>query len=461
MKMLRINLHNTKRIVILLAVALLVAAMILYLALLLTQKSFYRGVSVEGMDLSGMVPNQAKIYVSENLKGKYAKASIVLTYGENRWQFGSDEIGLKYLGDVAIDNAYRVGRSGNFINRLREILLLRAEAVNFIADTYFDRERLENRLSQIKAQIDKEAVNALVSYNNSHISISKEVIGRVLPVDKNVQLVENHIKDRDFNPIALMVEDKVPNVVYNDIKEIGSVLSSFSTTFALTDSNRVHNIKLGSDRIDGTILFPNDIFSMNEVLGPRTTANGYMEAPVIFRNELVPGTGGGVCQISSTLYNTVLLSKIDVLQRTHHSWPLGYVEPGRDATIAENYIDFKFQNSLNYPISINAEVTGNKLTIRMLGKARENEEKVKLRPEILEVTEPEPEELVIDESVPEYEKVTVKEARKGMRVILYRETYNPQGELINTEKISEDVYKPVRGESKVNQRYYSILQGSL
>ena len=98
------------------------------------------------------------------------------------------------------------------------------------------------------------------------------------------------------------------------------------------------------------------------------------EAPVIFKNELVKGTGGGVCQVTTTLYDAVLKSKLKVVERTHHSIPLGYVAPGQDATIAEDYIDFKFQNNRDYPICINAEVKSNKLNIILLGKKQADDE---------------------------------------------------------------------------------------
>lgn len=441
-----------KKLVLLLFVVLIFLVVCFYFIYVLNVKTFYKGIYIDGTDISGLSINRAKLLLESGALENYDNQEFIIRYGELSWKLTSKDIELALNEDESLNLAYMIGRKGNILNRLNQIISLRFNSINIKPVIKYKTEKVRILLQNIKNQIDRPEKNAAINFENGEISFEHEVVGLHVPIDKNIQLVENRIIEKKFGTIALFVEEKTPEISYNDIKNIDGVISSFKTNFNPLDENRSHNIRLGCERIDRTILMPNDIFSMNQSLGPRTLKNGYREAPVIFKNELVPGTGGGVCQITSTLYNTVLLSKNDVIQRTHHSWPLGYVEPGRDATIAEDYIDFKFQNTTGYPIAIKTRVTGGTLEIIMLGKKINKDLIVRLKNEIIEVYQPE-EEIVIDNSVPDYEKIVVRKARTGMKVLLFRETYDKKGELLNKEKISEDIYKPVNGQIKVNENY--------
>ncbi|NJD04013.1 MAG: vanomycin resistance protein VanB, partial [Ruminiclostridium sp.] len=183
----------------------------------------------------------------------------------------------------------------------------------------------------------------------------------------------------------------------------------------------------------------------------------YREAPVIFKSELIPGTGGGICQVTTTLYNTVLKAKLDVLERSPHSMPLGYVQPGQDATIAEGVIDFRFRNNRGYPVYISAFVKGNTIRIQILGKSEPVKKIVKLRSVVLETIPPGADEIEIDDSLPDGEKVVVNKSRNGVRSILYRETFSESNVLLDREVISKDYYKPVRGHIKINNNYKTFL----
>ncbi|HHW47097.1 MAG TPA: hypothetical protein GXX14_00560, partial [Clostridiaceae bacterium] len=288
--------------------------------------------------------------------------------------------------------------------------------------------------------------------------IEREIAGKFLDIDINIRLIENNILNKKFDNIGLYVKDVYPEILYDDIKEINSELASFSTRFNKGQANRSYNISLACERINGTIIPVGGIFSMDKALGPRTVENGFKEAPVIYKNEFIPGAGGGVCQVTTTLYVAVLKSKLEIVERRHHSLPLGYVDPGQDATIAEGSIDFKFKNNKDYPICIYAGVEGNKLDIRILGRREGEEHTVKLVSKIVEVYYPEEDEIIIDDSVPGMEKVVMREAKNGMKVIVYRDTYTKEGKLLSREKISEDVYNPVRGQIKVNRKFYEIMR---
>jgi vancomycin resistance protein YoaR len=193
---------------------------------------------------------------------------------------------------------------------------------------------------------------------------------------------------------------------------------------------------------------------MDSALGPRTLDNGYMEAKIILKNKYVDSPGGGICQITTTLYDAVLKAGLKIIQRTPHSMPSVYCEPGQDATIAEGLIDFKFKNDSGYAVCLSTYLEGNHVTIRVLGKKPLNKYIIKLKSEIFDEYPPTGVEYVIDDSVPDGQLVLTREAKNGCRAILYRETYDSSGKLIKRERISEDSYKPVQQQYKVNSITY-------
>jgi len=323
----------------------------------------------------------------------------------------------------------------------------------------YDKDKLQSFLKKIKNECDSIEKNAEMAYVKGVIEFTHENIGRKLDIDRNTELVENHLRERDFGTIELLIEEQKPNIVYDEIKDIDSVISHFSTVFSTGDINRSDNIRLACSMIDNKILMTGEEFSMNQALGPRTLENGYKEAPVILKSELVSGMGGGVCQVSSTLYNTVLLAGLKVTERTHHSIPLTYISPGRDATINEDSIDFRFINTLDYPICLQTDVNGKTLNIRILGKKNEDGNTIKLKTETIAVYPPEPDELILDNTLQYGEKIIERKAINGMRVVLYRETYK-NGTLLWKEKLTEDYYKPVRGKARVSSFLFDIHQAT-
>lgn len=192
---------------------------------------------------------------------------------------------------------------------------------------------------------------------------------------------------------------------------------------------------------------------MDASLGTRTKENGYKDAPVIVKGKLIEGVGGGVCQVTTTLYVAVLEAKLEIVERVNHSIPLGYVAAGQDATISEGYIDFKFINNKDYPFLISASVEGSRVVIRLLGKRDAARNKVKLRSVITEYLNPPKDEIIIDDTLPAGTAEVERKPVRGLKVVVFRETYDENNRLIEKEKISEDVYQPVRGRIRVSSDY--------
>lgn len=449
--MLRVRFNGDKKILMTVLLTAVVLALMLWISSLLGRMSIYDGVSIGNIDVSGMNSIVARGLVQKSLKEEYENATFLLVDGEREWSLRADDFSFGFLVDEAVERAYGLGRSGNIFHRLYSIARIRFGNQTITPSVYYDKEKLKEQLTKIKKEIDIGERNASVSYSKGSLSFNKETIGRNLDIDTNLKIVENHIIKKNFGTIKLAVEERIPEIRLEAIEEIKDSLSTFQTSFGLNDANRSHNIRLASERINNILLMPGDIFSMNIALGPRTTENGYLEAPVIFKNEMVQGTGGGVCQVTSTLYVTVLKARLEILERSPHSRPLGYIPPGQDATIAEGAVDFKFQNMLDYPVCIGSEVVGNTLKIKIMGRAPEEKYTVRLVSETLEQYHPGEEEFIIDNSIPPGIKEVVRKARTGLRVAVYREILDSDGKLMKREKISEDTYKPAKAQIKINE----------
>lgn len=424
--------------------AVLILAAIVYIGVLLNSNTIYKGVSIEDCDVSGMDFEKAKEVVSFMLKDKYPADNIVFKYGSKSAAYRFEDISFNFLIDESVSKAFETGRTGSMPERLKEIAAAALYGKKLEIEESYDQNKVLKILLKIKSSVDKPATNARISYKNGKIIASEDIPGTFMDIDINRKLVENQLIERNFENIELKVDDIIPEIQYDLVRNIDSVLSNFTTKFNSADENRSYNIKLACSKLSEVILKPGDVFSMNEVLGPRTAENGYLDAPVIYKNELVPGPGGGVCQVTTTLYNAVLKACLKVVERSHHSMTLGYVKPSQDATIAEGSIDFRFKNNMDYPIYINAEVKKNIINISILGKGSKEKRIVKLVSEIIEEY-PAEDEITVDNTLGAGETKVVQEARKGLKSALYREIYDSGNNLLEREKISEDVYKPVKG----------------
>jgi vancomycin resistance protein YoaR len=216
-------------------------------------------------------------------------------------------------------------------------------------------------------------------------------------------------------------------------------LGEYTTQFTAGNKNRTQNIHLASKTINGTVLMPGEIFSFNEKVGPRTASRGYQNAPVIFKGELVDGLGGGICQVSSTIYNAILLSNLNIVERINHSIPSTYVPKGRDATVSYGVLDFKFQNILSQPIYVESFIRGNLLTVKVYGQ--------KIGNKVVRIESREDQvvkrtvEVKFDPNMYQGEEKIEQEGRDGYRITTFKVVLE-NGVEIERKQITKDYYKP-------------------
>ena len=248
-------------------------------------------------------------------------------------------------------------------------------------------------------------------------------------------------------------------VTTEELRSKYTLLSEFSTSFkgsTLGRKNRVNNMELAASRINGIVVEPGEEFSMNKTILDRTKENGYYLAPAIRNGTYEKEYGGGVCQVSSTLFNAVMMADLTVTERHHHSWPMTYVPIGRDATIATGYKDFKFVNSTESELVIFAHLDrkAKTITVRLYGVHSDEFDHIKIVSKRTGSLPAKGTKVLLDESLSAGSRVEERKERRGKTSVTYKEYYDADGQLIRRETAYEDSYPSIQGLVYVSSDMY-------
>ena len=323
-----------------------------------------KNISIEGIDVSNLTKEEAITHINN----KIYPSNIVLNYDGQSNIISPDEIDLKYNTIEVVDEAYSYTKTNSYFKNIKRIFELNKSSKNLKLKSIYDESKLSDKIQKIYDLIYVKMKNANIHISDSgNISISNSVIGKELDIIATKEAIYDIIKNRNYEPINLTVNTKEPNISTGDVKSVDSLLSEFSTKFSTTNENRVTNIILSSNATSDVLLMPGEEFSYNNLTGKRTKANGYKDAPVIINGKLENDVGGGVCQVSSTLFNSVLYSGLDVTSRKNHSLKSSYVSIGRDAMVSDNGSDFRFKNQYSHPVYIKNIVSDGVITSKIYG----------------------------------------------------------------------------------------------
>jgi len=306
-------------------------------------------------------------------------------------------------------------------------------------------------------QISKEPVNAYAKVVNNNVEIVPHELG--IKIDRpylesvvtDLENAEDIEKELQFDFITPEITtEKANKLLFRDV--LASRSTHFSTS-GTNNMNRGENIKLAASKINGKILAPGEVFSFNDVVGKRTAEAGYKSANVYSGGKVIDDIGGGICQVSSTLYNAVLYSDLEVVQRRNHSFTVGYVPLGLDATVSYGSVDFKFKNSTNWPIKILAKVTNtNDVVFTIVGTNESPGKKVEIVTEEVKTT-PYTTKYYDDPTLPEG-TTKVKQSGKTGHVVNTYKIIKINGKEVSRSKIHTSTYVPleeeiIRGTKKV------------
>lgn len=288
-------------------------------------------------DISTKLPDtviQSSYYIEGN--------SIILTKGRTGYVVNVDEMS-KYI----IDCVKNLNVNGNSLEIITE-----------------EQSPKALDIDAIHSEIYKEASDAYFTQNPYAVYPSENGLDFAISVEEAKAMLQE-----DKEEYTIPLKTLYPNVTTNMIGQeaFPDLLSSFPTYYSTSDRDRTTNLILAANKINGTVVMPGEVFSYNQVVGERTIAAGYKEAPIYVNGEVVDGLGGGICQVTSTLYNAVVLANLEIVERSNHQFVPSYVKASRDATVVYGSIDFKFKNNRNYPIKILCSVNNGVVNFAIYG----------------------------------------------------------------------------------------------
>ncbi|MED1793296.1 VanW family protein [Brevibacillus nitrificans] len=224
-----------------------------------------------------------------------------------------------------------------------------------------DENHLRMTMERLGKKVYVEPINATINESGAVVPDKK---GRKLNERDFLQQFYEYYYGTGSGTLKATYQEIYPKVDQALMAQVRKkVIGQYTTYFNSGNRNRSHNIALAAQAINNTVVLPGEIFSFNKVVGKRTKAKGYLQAPVIVRGELSEGIGGGICQVSSTLFNAVDKAGLQIVQRYSHSRHVAYVQPGRDATVSWYGPDFVFQNKYAYPVLIRAKAYGGSMYV--------------------------------------------------------------------------------------------------
>lgn len=413
--------------------------------------TFYSGISIQGVDMSGKTKEEAREILTQMEPELRDSIDITLVYGENTYHYTQDDFNFTYDTDQIIDQAYNIGREGSKGERYRQVTGLEEKPVSLSITAKLDDSNVEQLVADVAAQLDTEPVNPTTTFNPNSDPMFVSVEGKngmKINQEAACQELRALLEGEKQGTITLQGEEVPFTGPADPLAERTKLLSSF-TTVSTNDANGNHNMALALSKINGTVLEPGEVFSYNQTIGDSTSAaGGWRQAGALLNGKTVMEYGGGICQASTTLYGAVLRADLEIVTRYNHRWPSSYVKIGQDATVSYPGLDFQFKNSTDCPIYIQAYMSGKTLVVKIYGKPSPEWDTIEVTSYTTE-TIPAPETIrQEDPTLPAGTEEVEIQSRQGYRAAGTKIFYK-DGQEVKREAIASSYYRPVQGVVKV------------
>lgn len=461
------------------------------------------GISIEGIEVSGLTNEEAKAKV-EAIYNQKKEKEINIKYEDYESTLNPTLMEVEYNVDKAVETAYKIGRTENIFVNNYEILKTLIMKENVDVEMTLNEDVTKQNIQDISANLPGVVIESSYSVEDDELIITKGKAGVIVDTDKLYEEVKENLNNINANDeiIEIPVSQKEPEeidiqkihdeiykeaqdayytknpfTVYPEVEgvdfdvesakkileeekdeyvikltitkpkvtisQIGSEafpdqLATFTTRYDVSDVDRSTNLRIACQKINGKVVLAGDTFSYNQALGKRTEAAGYKNGKVYEAGQVVDGIGGGICQISSTLYNTALLANLDIVERRNHQFVTSYVPAGRDATVVYGVTDFKFKNTRKYPVRIVASANNGIATISMYGIKEENEYTFKFSTKTV-ASIPTTTKYVEEASLPAGTEKVKQKGANGLKTETYI-TKMLNGKVISTKLLSKDTY---------------------
>ncbi len=416
---------------------------------------FYNNTKINGVNVSGLSIKEATNAVEASINNSLNELDVTFIYENKEWHYTSKDFEIPIDFSNIVENVFNQTTSGNIFDRKIKLKELKQNDGNILLSYRNILGGFNKKLDIIEQEINQELKEPEVKFDPSAKEIFTYINGqsRIIVNRSELEtLIDNSFKTSKKITIYVPYDELKPSLSMEDLKQRTSLRSSFSTSYASSSANRKSNVKTALGAFNGQIVEPEQEISFNEITGARTKENGYKPANVILNGVYIQGSGGGVCQASTTLYNALLLSNVEILEVSKHSLPASYVPLALDAMVSEGVSDLKFKNNTTSPLYFKTWGDNQKVYVEIYGLAIENGEYYKTRSEFVRSI-PHPGDRIVQDTTNEYsDKITfkgeylrLKNPQEGYEAKAYLQHYSSDGTLLDEKLIRHEIYNAQEG----------------
>ncbi|MBE5886406.1 MAG: hypothetical protein E7284_08410 [Lachnospiraceae bacterium] len=404
------------------------------------------GIFIEDIDISGMTAEEATAAVEDYITEMQDMPVILRAAQGNEIEVCASDFGMEWSNPEIIDEAISLGKSGNMIARYKELKDLETNGVTYNLEYSFDDTMVAQVIQEKCAEFDQHAQNATMERVNGEFVIHEEIAGAIVDEAASVEAIKTALSSGENMTeegvvIELVAKVEEPVGTAEDLAQVKDLLGTFTTSYSSSGTARSANVANGASLINGSVIYPGEEYSFYDNVKPFTYDNGYYMAGSYLSGMVVDSMGGGICQVSTTLYNAVLMAELEVTERHNHSMIVTYTQVSGDAAISESAgKDFRFVNNTGAPIYIEGITTDEKkITFNIYGvETRDENRTIAYENVILEVIQPDYEKIIADAGQG-VGYVKVQSAHVGYKAQLWKVVY-VDGVEVSREQVNSSSY---------------------
>lgn len=401
-----------------------------------------QGISVNGRDLSGSDINNLGAEL-EGISRKLSEGKIILSIDGNEVETSLAALGIEMDLKKTEEQIKAVGKRGNIVARYKELKDAEREGLPLSFSLQWEEKAAVSALKKVCAKYEQPAVDYGLKRENGQFQLIEGKAGYQVAKEeaRNTILAALGTKwDGSAVTIDLAFAETAPKGSAEELAQVKDLLGECTTSYASSSSSRAKNVERGASLVNGTVIYPGEQCSFYELVSPIELDNGYFMAPSYASGQVVESPGGGICQVSTTLYGSLLQAELGINERSNHSMIVTYVEPSMDAAIAGTAKDLKFTNNLDAPVYIEGETAGRKITFRVYGvEKRPANRRIEYKSVVLEDKEPEV-QLVANWEAGAGSISTIESPHKGCKAKLVKNVYVNE-QLVEEKEINKSSYK--------------------
>ncbi|MFI3175395.1 MAG: VanW family protein [Bacillota bacterium] len=409
------------------------------------EQIIYHGVTIDGVPVGGL--SQAETVLL--LKNQYDKnadgKNLTFIYEDQSFEIPLTAIDFEFSVEESVLEAYLIGKDGTADENEARIEALLVTGTNVELPYVYDEAKLQTELQKFEPDVYSAPVDSAMEFVNGAFVVSNSKSGMGLDVDTTVQTSVNIIETDIFGIIPMSTKEIPPAVTEDDFDYEMVVIGSYSTNYTPGQANQ-RNLEVASEFLNGSMIAPGDEYSATVAFGEQTLENGYVAGGMFVNGKLVTGIGGGVCQVSTTLYNAALLAEIEIVQRYAHSMTVGYVPLGMDGAIAEGYKDLIVKNDTGSPIYVEAFAKDGKVTVNLHGKEIHEPGREVIYEVVHNTSTPQPDDVETEDPTrPVGEREVTYKGTVGYNVSVYK-VVKQDGVEISRDYLNKSSYRAMASE---------------